>query len=145
MDKRNKQCVHCGDEFEPDKRVRDQKYCGKEDCQRTRRAIWRRGKMMTDPDYRDNQKRCQTEWLEKNKGYYKKYRERHPEKAERNRILQKGRDAIRRKNGLNKLLAKIDAIQDRLSRPCGGIFRIVPQGDELLAKIDAMTVELIPV
>lgn len=145
MRKGNKNCVHCGNEFEPDKRVKGQRYCGKEGCQRARRAIWRRKKMRTDPDYRDNQKRCQTEWLEKNKGYYKKYRERHPEKAERNRILQKGRDAIRRKNGLSKLLAKIDAIQDRLTRPCGGIFRIVPQGDELLAKIDAMTVKLIPV
>lgn len=145
MRKGNRNCVHCGDEFELDPRVKNQKYCGKEDCQRARRAIWRRMKMRTDLDYRDNQKRCQKEWLEKNKGYYKKYRQLHPEKAERNRILQKGRDAIRRKDRLDKLLAKIDVIQDRLSRPCGGIFRIVPQGDELLAKIDAMTVKLVPV
>jgi hypothetical protein len=53
----NSVCVHCSKEFRPNPRVKNQKYCNNRECQRTRRARWRRHKMATDPDYLDNQKR----------------------------------------------------------------------------------------
>lgn len=138
-------CICCGKRFIRDRRVKGQKYCSNKRCQRLRRALWQRNKMREDADYKDNQKRCQKEWLLKRPGYYKEYRRKHPEKAERNRFLQIGRDARRRKNGLDQLLAKMDSIGNRLYRRNGGIFKLIPRNNELLAKMDVMTVELIPV
>lgn len=70
MDKSNKHCVHCGDEFEPDSRVKDQRYCKKEECQKARRALWQKERLRDDPDYKDNQKRCWKEWYSGHPGYY---------------------------------------------------------------------------
>jgi hypothetical protein len=44
--------------------------------------------MKTDPIYRANQKSSQNQWARANPGYWSTYREKKPEKADRNRILQ---------------------------------------------------------
>lgn len=139
------ECIHCGRGFEPNPRVKEQSYCRDNGCQRARRARWQRQKMATDPDYRDNQSRCQKEWLLRHPGYYKDYRAGHPEYVERNRLLQIRRNARRRKDGLAKLIAKMDSLGRGLY-PCRGeLFKLVPQGNRLIAKMNSLTVKLVPV
>ena len=55
--------------------------------------------MREDSDYRLNQKLSNKEWAEANPDYWKEYRKENPEKAERNRILQKIRNRRRTKKG----------------------------------------------
>lgn len=106
---RLRQCIYCGRSFKPNPRVKIQKYCGDKACRRARRSCWQRDKMTRDPDYKDNQHRCQKQWQVAHPGYYKDYRAMHPEYVVRNRLLQIGRDARRRKNGPD-LLAKMDSL-----------------------------------
>ena len=89
-------CAHCGAYFIPDPRQKNPRYCGKEACQRARKAAWQREKLRSDRDYRANQKQCQQDWCKANPGYWKKYRDAHPEQAERNRMLQQIRNRKRR-------------------------------------------------
>ena len=107
-------CIHCGKEFSPNPRVKNQRYCGDRKCQTARRASWYRKKIATDPDYRDNQKRCQKEWLNSHPGYWKDYREKHAEYVERNRLLQLRRNAKSRRDSVSRLIAKIDSLVVRL-------------------------------
>lgn len=144
MHKINEICVHCCCEFESNPRVPDQKYCNKKECRRVRRRIWQRKKMAEDPIYKENQQDCWKDWRERHPNYYKEYRKKHPEYTATNRALQKLRDIKRRKNGLDKLLVKMDSLGSRLHRHSGGMFRLIPKGRKLLAKMDSLTVELIP-
>ena len=139
-----RECIHCGKSFNSDPRVKNQKYCSDRDCQRARRARWYREKMAKDPDYRDNKKRCQREWLARHPGYYGDYRARHPEYVERNRLLQIRRNAKRRKDRVGKLIAKIDASPGGLFSRKGELFKLIPQQGRLIAKIDSLVVKLIP-
>ena len=81
-------CVYCGDLFDASPRHKNQVACKKSECQRAKKADWQRHKMRTDPIYNDSQKISQKQWARANPGYWKKYRKKNPEKAERNRILQ---------------------------------------------------------
>ena len=90
-------CCSCGDVFERSVRHKNQRYCPKLDCQRARKAAWKRYKMRTDPDYKFNQTVSNKIWAKANPGYWRDYRRRHPEKAERNRILQSMRNRRRSK------------------------------------------------
>jgi len=108
--------------------------------------------MQKDSDYRDNQKHCVKEWHDKHPDYYKGYREMNPQYVEKNRTNQKLRDMKRRlpvrmsgKNGLVNLLAKMDSLTSRLSRRSAGIFKLIPKDRGLLAKMDSLMVELIPI
>jgi hypothetical protein len=76
-------CVCCGFLFTPCKNVPGQKYCGKTECRRHRRATWQREKLKKDTDYRENQKEAQRLWREKNPGYMASYRASHPDYRER--------------------------------------------------------------
>jgi len=100
-------CIYCGDLFDPSPRHKGRTSCKKPECKRAKKADWQRHKMQTDPIYRSNQKVSQKEWARANPGYWRQYRRRNPEKAERNRILQ----AIRnRKARSSHPVAKMDAI-----------------------------------
>ena len=89
----NKQCVACGQPFQPRPQVPQQSYCSVPGCQRERRRQWQRLKLQSDPDYQDNQARAQQAWNQRNPDYSRKYRESHPEYVERNRALQHKRNA----------------------------------------------------
>ena len=73
--------------------------------------------MRKDPEYRLNQKASNKKWAEAHPGYWKEYRKRNPEKAERNRILQTIRNRRRSKKmkgdagGDLLLIAKVDALR----------------------------------
>jgi hypothetical protein len=97
--------------------------------------------MREDPEYRLNQQAGNKAWAEAHPGYWKAYRRRNPEKAERNRILQ----AIRNRRRLNKtkadargdpsLIAKVDASSSPKIKVAGA-FWMIP----LIAKVDALKV-----
>jgi hypothetical protein len=95
--------------------------------------------MKTNPDYRSSQKLSNQKWLAKNPGYWKTYRDRNPEKAERNRMLQTIRNRRRsaNKKSNDNLIAKMDARIDVDFQPVGQ-FLLVP----LIAKMDATKVNI---
>ena len=138
-------CVYCGDLFDASPRHKNQIACKKTECQRAKKADWQRHKMKIDPIYNANQKISQKEWVRANPGYWKKYRKKNPEKAERNRILQAIRNRKARSTDLDakmdtSLIAKMDAskIDDFQTL---GQFWMVP----LIAKMDALKVNIVKI
>lgn len=123
-------CLGCGKYFLP--RNRDQQYCSTKNCQKERKRIWQREKIAHDPEYRAGQKFSRQKWLEANPGYWKDYRQRNPDKVDRNRMLQRLRN---RKAASPCLIAKMDASNlatDQLS----GHYWLVPE----IAKMDAVKI-----
>ena len=93
-------------------------------------------KMKTDPDYRAAKRMSQHKWVCNHSGYWKAYRKRNPEKAERNRMLQTIRNR-RRQDAGKGLIAKIDASKGLDFQPVGQ-FWLVP----MIAKLDATKVNI---
>lgn len=137
-------CIHCGKSFQPNPRVKNQRYCSQKSCQRARRARWQRLKMAEDPDYKENQQRCWKEWIKAHPGYYREYRSGNQEYVKRNRSLQLRRNARMRKDKLSRLVAKMDSLDSLFYSRRGYSFRLVPEGDKLIAKMDSLIVKLIP-
>lgn len=132
METRNR-CVHCKQVFRPNPRVKHQEFCGHSICQKARKARWQRRKIASDNDYRLDQKESHHLWIKQHPDYSSKYRKSHPEYCERNRQLQKLRDAKRRA----QRLAKMDAL-DQLKPVNPGTYYLIPLGPDL-AKMDALT------
>jgi len=132
-----KRCAHCGCPLELNPRSRNQRYCGKRECQRARKRLWQKNKMATDADYQDNQRRCNRIWREQNRHYWRDYRRNHPQCAERNRLLQKAR---RSRRGV----AKMDA-SEKFSSLKTGTYWVIPENS--VAKMDAFAAKvlLVPV
>ena len=131
-------CVHCGIYFIP--RNRKQTHCSRSVCQRARKAAWQRFKMKTDPDYRTQQKLSQRKWLEDNPDYWKRYRQKNPDKAERNRALQHIRNRRNRhahRAGSTEVIAKMDARKPP-DIELVGCFYLVP----VIAKMDVSKVNI---
>lgn len=72
-----KQCLACGQSFQPRPQVPLQTYCSAPSCQQHRKRQWHRNKLQTDPDYQENQQRAQQSWIERNPDYWRQYRESH--------------------------------------------------------------------
>ena len=132
-----RRCEHCGERFIPRPNVPRQRYCSKAGCQKARRNRWRKRKLRTDQDYRDNQYDGQKRWRDNHRGYWKGYRASHPGYVERNRTLQRERNH-RRRGGL---IAK--RYESRSWNPMrSGVYRLIPAGGEGIAKSDACLVKL---
>lgn len=131
-------CAHCRHLFRPNPRVKNQRYCSEKSCQRARKNRWQREKMATDPDYQANQRDCLKNWRKRNRHYWRRYRSRHPEALERNRLGQRLRN---RKRRLFKRIAKMDASK-QLYPQKAKTYYLIPQ----IAKMDALAqkVLLIP-
>ena len=133
------QCCHCGHFFPKSPRHKEQYYCRKPECQKARKAAWKRKKMRDDPEYRLNHQASNKAWFEAHPGYWKMYRKKNPKKAERNRILQKIRNKRRLKKNQGgsdcSLIAKVDASTTRKIKVIGQ-FWMVP----VIAKVDALKV-----
>jgi len=69
-------CSCCRRVFRMNPRLKQQHYCKRSECQRTRRRKWQRMKMATDPDYQSNQQEAQKKWCERNPDYWRHYRSR---------------------------------------------------------------------
>jgi len=130
-------CFHCAAMFIP--RNRKQYCCSRPECQRARKANWQRIKVKTNPDYRTAQKLSQQKWAANNPGYWENYRRQHPEKAERNRMLQTIRNRRRSTptKSNNVPIAKMDARISMDFQPLGQYW-LVP----LIAKMDATKVNI---
>ena len=102
-------CVYCFDLFIHSPRHKNQTYCMKPECRRAKKAAWKRLKLKTDPDFKEDQRISNKKWAASHPGYWKKYRLKHPEKAERNRILQTLRN--RKRRDASTLIAKVDALK----------------------------------
>jgi hypothetical protein len=67
-------CSSCRRIVPANPRIKNQRYCGREACQRERKRKWQRAKMATDQDYRANQRDAQQAWRERNQGYWRRRR-----------------------------------------------------------------------
>ena len=128
-------CAHvlCRRLFPLNPRVKNQRYCGRKDCQRARKNRWQRQKMAADQDYKDDQRDCQKEWQKRHPDYWRKYRRRRPDYCERNRLLQKQRDKKRRVRSL----AKMD-VSEPFSFVKPRTYYLIPELGQSLAKMDAL-------
>jgi hypothetical protein len=100
-----RRCVACGNPFRPRSQNPNQHYCSALACQRERRRQWQRQHLQSDPDYRDNQARAQANWRARHPNYWRRYRATHPAYLDRNRSMQRQRNACRRA----KSVANMDA------------------------------------
>lgn len=111
---KRRKCKNCSRLFVITAKHLDQKYCSRKECQRTRKTQWQRRKLSGDEDYRENQADCQARWVAKNPGYWKRYREKHPESAQRNKDKQRERNRINRiqppAKSMLPTIANMDAI-----------------------------------
>jgi hypothetical protein len=132
-----KRCAHCASLLDLNPRSKNQRYCGKIQCQRARKRAWQKNKMATDPDYHANQRECNKTWQEKNRHYWRDYRKNHPEYAQRNRLLGFARRSRRR-------VAKMDA-SEKISSFKTRTYWLIPETG--VAKMDAFVgkVLLVPV
>lgn len=133
----SKQCAGCGKAFHPRPQTPKQTYCSSPVCQRERRRRWQQARRQSDPEYRDNQSRAQESWAERHRDYWREYRRTHPQYSERNRSLQRERDARRRE----RVLAKMD-VSPRDSPVASGTYRLSPVTHDDLAKRDAWMVRI---
>jgi hypothetical protein len=131
-----KTCTCCKRIFVTNLRITNQRYCNRTECQRARKRKWQREKLATDSAYRDNQTAARKEWSRRNKDYWNKYRKRNPAYTERNRLKQRTRN--RRKKSE---IAKMDASGSK-SAISSGRYQLVPLSGDMIAKMDALIVEI---
>jgi len=89
-------CRFCHDPFSASRFHPEQTVCVAADCQRQRRREYHRRKVAADSVYRQVCDDSSRKWRAAHPGYWKHYRETHPEAAARNRTLQQTRDQTRR-------------------------------------------------
>ena len=139
-----RRCAGCGCLFVPRRNVSQQRYCSEPGCQRTRRRRWQRQKLKTDADYRANQAAAQRRWRERHPAYWRGYRQRRPDYAERNRQHQRERNRRRGSAGTGPSpapIANMDAYRaEKLLR--SGTYRLIPLPAPGVAKMDAYVVEM---
>ena len=132
-------CAGCSTFFVP--RNKCQIFCSKPCCQQIRKTLWQKQKLATDPEYKEGQRLAQNKWLQNNPDYWKGYRRRHPEQADRNRFLQKIRNMRNRRvqtvyeSSKNIGIAKTDARKPR-GYKLSGQYWLVPT----VAKMDAVKI-----
>jgi hypothetical protein len=131
-----KTCVFCTKRLITNPRLKNQQYCNSPECRRARKRKWQREKLARDIAYRDNQAAAQKAWCSRNKGYWKEYRRRNPTYTERNRLKQRERNRCRR-----SVIAKMDASEMK-NTISSGRYRLVPISNGVIAKMDALIVEI---
>ena len=96
--------------------------------------------MKTDVDYRTQQQLSNEKWVNNTPGYWTRYRQRNPDKAERNRTLQHVRNRRNRQQDQQlseRLIAKMDA-RKSYDFDLVGQFYLVP----VIAKMDVSKVNI---
>lgn len=95
-------CRFCSQSFEPSRFHPEQSVCGRPECQKQRRAEYHRKRIAADPEYAEVVRDSRRKWRQTHSDYPQRYRQSHPAAVERNRQLQRGRDAQRRAQFLVK-------------------------------------------
>lgn len=99
-------CRYCQQSFQPSKCHPDQLVCSGPECQRQRRADYRRDKLATDPAYAEKCRESARKWRKQHPDYWTEYRQAHPSTVTRNREQQNARDRKQHlKNLANNTLA----------------------------------------
>lgn len=133
----SKHCKACGRLFRPHPQVPDQTYCSAPECQRERRRRWQQHKRLEDQQYRENDADHHKAWAAANAGYWKRYRDSHPDYADRNRSLQQDRNRRQAEAGI----ANEDA-STPVSSFQSGRYRLVLVTAAGIANEDAWIVEI---
>lgn len=140
-------CAHCLQPFQRYRNRKNQKYCRKKECQKARKAKWKREKIKADDGFRKDHKQADKDWHAKEPGYWKRYRIQNPEKTERNRILQRVRNQKRRsgsknivvkKGDLSQVIAKVDLLKAS-NHQAFNEFWLVP----VIAKVDVLKAHIL--
>lgn len=106
--------------------------------------MWHRQKLATDKAYRESKTDAQRKWSKANSGYWTRYRVHHPAYVMRNREKQRERNRKRprkRDTPASPVIAKMDALSSQNIIPFGR-YRLVPLASDLIAKMDALVVEI---
>ena len=112
-------CRFCRCSFHASRFHPEQTVCAAAECQRRRRREYHRHKIAADSVYHQVCKDSSQKWRAENPGYWKRYRQAHPDQAEQNRVLQQGRDQKRRIRDLANNNSALDLT--RISHPkCAG-------------------------
>jgi len=101
-------CLCCQKLFQPSKFQPRQAFCSRAECQRKRRTDYHRGKLASDPEYREGCRDSPRKWRAVNPGYWKQYREKNPAAVEQNRQRQKLRDQKRKLCNLANNISVLD-------------------------------------
>lgn len=88
-------CRFCQCLFTPSRFHPEQAVCSSAECQQRRRREYHRHKVAADSVYRQVCNDSSQKWRAANQGYWKQYRQTHPDKAARNRTRQQARDQNR--------------------------------------------------
>ena len=91
-----RRCRYCEKSFQPSKHQPRQTVCGQTECQKRRRTESRQQKLATDGEYRQVCLDSACKWRAANPEYWKRYREKNPDSAARNRQQQQSRDRKQR-------------------------------------------------
>ena len=98
--------------------------------------------MRDDPAYRLNQRDAQERWCQKNPGYWKTYREEHPEYTRQNREKQRSRNhLLRTMAAISRQIAKMDAISAK-EHDILGYYVLISVQDLPFAKMDVKFVKI---
>lgn len=101
-----KNCLACGEEFLPWPQILNQQFCSRPECQKERRRRRQAERRAKSLEHQASDAQYFQDWAAKNPGYWKRYRETHPEYAERNRQQQKLRSSARiAKDNVSRLTA----------------------------------------
>jgi len=133
-------------------RVKNQKYCSEEQCQRARRNAWYREKRASDPDYRSNQRASNQAWLASKGGaaaYFREYRKRRKLEAaksaetDQEKRSQVSKDDTELGSEIKHLRksAKLDVAFSK--KPFkSGRYIMIPAHAKTTAKLDSILVEI---
>ena len=104
----SRSCRYCRQIFQPSIYRPEQRVCSQPACQRQRRSDYHRERIRADVAYAEDVRVSQRKWRAAHPNYWKRYREQHPESAERNRKQQQQRDRKRRVVNLAKMNLALD-------------------------------------
>ncbi len=140
-------CQNCGLEKEANYRLKEQKYCGDEECQRIRKREFHKKKMAEDEAYRRDHLQSIADWRTKQPlaQYQSTYRQTHPKYVQQNRKQQRWRNQKRRRREViasPSVIVKGDACNSIKS----GTYLLTPccrvNASEVIVKVDSFVVEL---
>jgi hypothetical protein len=143
MQQVKKVCLYCHRSFFIQHNP-SQKCCSQPECQKKRKNQWRQHKRRQDRDYRDNQRKADRRWRQKNPVYWQHYRATHQDYVAKNRDQQRARDQRRSFNDMSatrRHLAKSDASPKNSPVP-SGTYELIPVPAPGLAKSDALRVKI---
>ena len=127
-----KKCINCGKTFKPVPQAPKQTYCAATTCQKERRKKWQKNKLQTDPDYKKNQASAQKAWANRNRDYWRKYRE-----SEKNQ----GKQTLKDNSTHNDHFIKMDLSSSWLPFT-NGLFKLKLIANNNSAKIDSWIIEI---